>query len=235
MRPFRTLAFFAASSLVLVASCVDGNAPVAPEGRGTTAHIPISAAVLPQGADAVPATISRIRAVARVVPGGTVLGSVILDVNPGADSWAVEIPVDLGSFPSATVEVTFELISVSPSGQETVEFAGKTEPVVVRAGADSAPVTLALVRGGLGNLKVTGVQITEPLASVLEGAGTTLQATVTTSDPSLQATVFWSSLDPQATVTGTTATGVLPGTARIVATAGAKADTALLKVRARPA
>ena len=198
-------------------------------------RLPISAAVLPQGADAVLPTISRIRAVARVVPSGIVLGSVVLDVSPGAESWSVEIPVDLGSLPSATVEVTFELISVSPSGQETVEFAGKTEPTLVRAGSDNAPVTLPLVRGGLGNLRVTSVVITEPLASVLEGASTTLAATVTTSDPALVGTVFWSSLDPQAVVVGNTATGILPGNARIVATAGSKADTALLTVRARPA
>ncbi len=234
-RPIRAYAALAALTLLLVASCVDGNAPIAPEGRGSGVRLPISAAILPQGADAVLPTINRIRAVARVVPDGIVLGSVVLDVSPGAESWSVEIPVELGSLPSASVVVTFELISVSPTGPETVEFAGKTEPILVRAGSDNAPVTLPLVRGGLGNLQVTAVQITEPLAAILEGAGTTLQATVTTSDPSLTGTVFWSPLDPQAVVNGNVATGALPGTARIVATAGSKADTAVLTVRARPA
>src|SRR5689334_18804448 len=106
MRPSRLSALFAALCLVLVASCVDGGVPMAPDGLTGGAVLPISAAALPQAVDGVPPAINRIRAVARVVPGGTVVGSAVLDVNPSADSWAVEIKIDLGGFPSTTVEVT---------------------------------------------------------------------------------------------------------------------------------
>jgi hypothetical protein len=92
----------AAVTLLLLSGCTGGDAPAGLDGAGATLSLPIAAAELPRGVDAPALPINRIRATARAVPEGAVLGTVVLDVNPTAASWQVEFDVDLGALPTVT-------------------------------------------------------------------------------------------------------------------------------------
>jgi uncharacterized repeat protein (TIGR01451 family) len=249
MRSSYASALRAGITLLLLSACTGDDAPAGLDGSTATVILPVSAAQLPQAVGAPPLPVSaaelpqavsapalpinRIRATARRVPQLSLVGEVDTDVDPGAASWEVELEVDLGDLPEMTVIVIFELINVDATGNESVQYSGRTNPFVVTAGGEIRAVVAMLVRGPAANLEVTGIQITEPLGSILEGATKTLAATATTSGGT--PTVFWRSLDPAASVTGNVATGVLPGSARIVATAGPVSDTAVLTVLQRPA
>jgi hypothetical protein len=209
MRSSHASALRAGITLLLLSACTGGDAPAGLDRSDATLSLPISAAELPQGVDSPPLPINRIRATARLVPEGTVLGEMVQDVDPGAASWEIELDLDLGALPTVTVIVVFELIHVDAAGNESVQYSGRTNPFVVTAGEEITPVGAVLVRGPAANLEVTGIQITEPLGSILEGATKTLAATVTTTGAA--PTVFWTSLDPAASVTGNVATGALPG------------------------
>lgn len=218
-------------------SCVDGGAPFGPDGAGgTLVSLPLQATLVPTPADSSARPINRIRAVAERVPDGQVLGSTMVDVSPADESWEVglEIPI---TAPGVQVTVLLQLIHVDASGAESVEFSGRTAPIVLAPTTQpQQPVAISVVRGPTDNLAVTAVEISGAPGSLMEGDSATLSASVTTNAPGLSPVVFWSVLDPEiGVVTGSTVRALLPGTLRAVASAGPRADTVGITVTQRPA
>ena len=72
--------------------------------------------------------INRIRLTAREQATGSVVGTLITDVDPSADAWDLGLDVSLES--QIVVIVTIELINVA-AGVETVQWSGVTDPITV--------------------------------------------------------------------------------------------------------
>ncbi|MGE0158752.1 MAG: beta strand repeat-containing protein, partial [Gemmatimonadales bacterium] len=211
--------------LVLVAlagSCVGGDRATGPDVAELS--LTLQPALIPSAADASALPIHRIRAVVARQLDGAVLREQRQDVSPTAPSWTLEVSVPVGS-QSTTVVVYLYLLNVGSDGTETVQFSGRTAPLSISSGTRLADVAADVVRGPLSNLSVTGVTITSSPDTLYVGGTSNLSAIVTSSAPT-PVQVFWTSLDP--TVVGvidSTATGIAAGTAQIVASAGAHADT----------
>ncbi len=121
------------------------------------------------------------------------------------------------------------LIHVTEEGTESVEFSGRTDAFALEAGEPTSP-EVTLVRGPIANLFVTSVVVTSPPAVMAIGTTQALVAGSTTTGTT-GPTIFWTSLDAGVlTVAGSAATAVAYGTARVVASAGAFADTVSIVV-----
>lgn len=175
------------------------------------------------------APINRIRLTAKTVPEGTVLQQETVTVDPNQGEWSLDFRITVPTGPDLTVVVTIELIN-EDAGVQTVQWSGTTAPFALRPGPAGSPQPVPVFRGPLSNLDVTAVTITTTAPTVEETSSLALAATV--SGGSGQTQVFWTALDP-GTVTVSesgVATGVLPGTGRVVATAGPRADTVTVTV-----
>jgi hypothetical protein len=165
-----------------------------------------------------------------------VVATTTVEVQPGASEWTLDFggPIATGSTLAVTISV--ELISLS-TGNQLVEWSGRSAPITLQVGTQAEIQNLTLVKGPLANLAVTGIVIRPPLAPIREGQTLQLTADVTTSDPQASPTLFWRSLDPGvAEVSGTgLVEGIVPGSARIVASAGTASDTVAVEVLPRPA
>ena len=226
---------FAASLLVaglLAGACLGPDGPTG-IGGNARAEISIAPALIPSPADAGALAIHRIRTVVRRVSDATVLGQSSVDVDPAAASWTLSLDVSLPSSPIDAM-VTVVLLHVA-SGVESVEFSGVAGPLTLTAGTAPVRPDVQLVRGPLANVYTTGVTIPSSPDTLLEGGSVTLGAAATTSG-SQPPTVFWTVLDSAVlSSAGDVVTGLAPGTGRVVASAGAFADTASIVVRPAPA
>lgn len=207
---------FALLTVAVATSCIDTTSS-STRGVASLAVTPVFAAeglALQQSAP-----ITRIRLTARRTPGNDVLETRTFSVSPDAEEWRLDFAIPVPSGPEVQVMVTIEVISVV-DGVETVEWSGIAGPYTLAPGPVGSPAQVPIVRGPLDNVGITGVTITTQSPSVDEGRTTTLNAQVNGGGPG--AVIFWSSLDPDiATVNQQgVVTGVVPGTARIVATAG---------------
>jgi len=211
-------------------SCVDGPSPMELPQDGTVAQFALvtdfTRALATEGA----APINRIRITARVVGTGEVVGQVVQEVNSADPDWTIEISVSIPTGPNPQVILTVELINVD-GGVETVEWSGETASIPLQAATTPTTQTVTVVRGPLDNLAVTAVAIIAP-SQLRTGKSAQLSATVATSDAGSTPQLFWASLSP---AVGTVSSSGLfqalaPGTALVVATAGAAADTASIKV-----
>ena len=235
--PFRALRFaFPAAALLtagLLTTCTDG-APPTDLALDPMAMLAVNPVFNPALAVEGSADINRIRITAYLAGTDSILGSVVVDVDPNASEWTLDVSVVIPTGPNPQVVLTVELVNVT-NGQETVQWSGQTAPITVTAGTTPTVESVQVVRGSLGNLTVTSVSIVEPILELLEGESTQVNASATSSDPNFQPEIFWASLDPG--VASISPTGVLtalaPGSVRVVATAGAVADTASTVVRAR--
>ncbi|MGM0669280.1 MAG: Ig-like domain-containing protein [Gemmatimonadota bacterium] len=220
---------------VLLGTCTDGGDPAGVTGESSL-RISLAPELLPEPVSDQDRPIDLIRIEAREVPGGNVLGGSTFEVDPGAQEWELDfsLPVPMGA--TIVVTLSVELMSLV-SGSEVVEWSGRTEPTTLRVGSRTEVRNISLVKGPLANLGVTGITIQTPSSTLREGEALPLQADVATSTPQDPPVVFWKSLDAGvATVSGSgLVQGLLPGTARIVATAGTAADTASLTVLPAPA
>lgn len=193
------------------------------DGRG----LQIQPSLIPSAADATALTIHRIRTVTTEASTGALLSEDSFDVSPQEDEWEIEITVP--GFDQVTVVVLLLLVHVDAAGDEQVQFSGRSEPITVQVGEPATP-EVPFVRGPLANLLTTGVTITAAPATVREGESGGVQASAETSGTEAPA-IFWTSLDPDVlTVDGSTVTGVTIGTAQVVASAGAHADTVTIEV-----
>ncbi len=218
----RALPFVAA--LTVLAGCLGTDAPTEPTA---TTSVALQPALIPSAADASAQPVNRIRTVTTSWPEGTVLSTKVFEVSPSDPSWQLDILVSATS--EGEVVVYLYLIHVDGEGVETVEFSGRTDPFGVTRGELATP-EVPFVRGPLANRFVTAVTITSSAAPMAVSESRALTAAVSTSStdaPSL----YWTSLDTGVVaLVDSTATAVAFGTARIVASAGAFADTVTIVV-----
>jgi hypothetical protein len=214
--------------VVFVASCLAPDATGV--GEGGRAALAISPALIPSPADANALPINRIRTAAVRVSDGVLLAESVTDVSPTDPSWTLSLDVRL---PTPTVEVTLTvlLINVSTGGAESVQFSGVAGPLTLREGEGPLTPDIPIVRGPVANVFTTGVTITSSPDTLAVDATGSVSATATTSG-TVAPTVFWTVLDTATlSLAGTTLTGRAPGTGRVIASAGAFADTASVVVR----
>jgi hypothetical protein len=221
----RQLTGLLAAALV-IGSCVGGDDPTGISVGEV--GIALQPALIPSAADGNALPITRIRTVVTRHPDGVVLREQRVDVSPTAASWTLEIGVPVTG-ESVDVVVYLYLLNVDVEGVETVQFSGRTDPLTVNANARLANVDADIVRGPLSNLLVTGVTITSAPNVLSVGATGSFTASVATTGASPE--VFWTSLDPTVlTMLGAVGTGVSAGTAEVVASSGAFADTVSVTV-----
>jgi uncharacterized repeat protein (TIGR01451 family) len=216
------------SATALVGSCVGTDAPTG-VADGWSVGLPISPALIPSAADGSARPINRIRASAVRTSDDVVLGSVVQDVSPTDGEWTIDLDVTLPS-PTEEVMATILLIHVAED-VESVEFSGLVGPLTLTRGDLLEPADIPIVRGPIANHYVTGLAISAPPDTLQEGSSATLRAAATTSSAA-PPTVFWTVLDSAVlSVTDSVVTGVGVGSGRVVASAGAHADTATIVVR----
>lgn len=222
--------------LVLLWSCVDAAAP---EAEGTAPPVPVGIAIAPvfqmSSASAAAGQISRIRVTFVLMPKDSVLGSQVVEVDPNASAWDLELSFQIPSSTGVSVELLLELLSVS-NGVETTEWSGRSGTIVVGGGSPAKVADVPVGRGPPANFSVDAVSLPDSTFRLKEGQSTTIPVGVNTTDGA-QPTVLWTSLSPGIVSVNNTGvvTALLPGSARIVAEAGSKADTALVQVLTVPA
>lgn len=168
--------------------------------------------------------INRIRITVKVEPSGPTFGPFVFDV---ADAPEWTLPVELPLTGAANVTVLAELMT-----GDVTEFSGRIGPIRVTPGVAPTPAPpLPVFPGPPSNLDITSLTVTGA-APVIEGGSIQLTANVV---GTTTARVTWASLDPTlATVSPTgMVTTLLPGTARIIATAGPKTDTVRISINRR--
>ena len=210
------------TALLVVGSCVGGEDPTGV--RVAEVAVALQPALIPSAADAGALPVNRIRAVVSRQPDGVLLREQRFDVLPTAASWTIDVnvPVTGGS---VDVIVYLYLLHVDAVGAEAVQFSGRTDTLTVSVGTRIAGVDADVVRGPLDNLLITGVSITSQPDTLLVGQSATLAASVT-APSGVAYELFWTSLDPAVlALVDSVATGIAPGTAEVVASAGAHADT----------
>ncbi len=186
-------------------------------------------AVIPSPADASALPINRIQAVAGRESENILLADSTFAVDPLATEWEIRFNVSLFQSPSNAV-VSLYLINQDDGGAQEVQFSGRSPSLTLANGDTTIAPDVPLVRGPLGNVFATGVSAALATDTVVEGTTLALTADVTSSSQS-PTRVFWTSLDPTiVTVDSATAFGVVPGTANVVASVGAFADTVTLTV-----
>ena len=220
---------------LLVGTCTDGTAPEGPRGESQLT-LTLAKGLLPDLAPDQVRPIERIRLTAQEVPGGTVLGSTSFTVDSGASQWTLDFSILLAEATTVSVTLSVELISLG-TGSQLVEWSGRTGSLTLQVGQPTEVSDIDLVKGPLANLSVTGLSFDLPDLVLREASEAEVSVTVNTSMPQTPPTIFWRSLNPGvATVSGEgLVRSVVPGQARIVATAGAFADTLDVRVLARPA
>lgn len=229
MRSTSPLLLSALSLALLVAACFGSDSATGVPGADGLVGLAIQPALIQSAADGDALPINRIRTVTTRVSDNTVLDDKTVQVDPGATSWDLVLRIrDSGD--ETVVVIFLYLMNASGDGPASVEFSGRSEPITLVAGEVISP-DIPFVRGPLANLFVTGVTITSAPAVMEVDDVATLEATAETSG-SVDPTLFWTSLDPSViAITGSTATAVTPGTAELVASAGAHSDTVLVIVR----
>jgi Bacterial Ig-like domain len=215
------------AALFTVGSCTGDSATTGPSTDGPSVSVAPQLALIPSAGDATALPVNRIRSVTARTDDGAVLDETSTEVSPTDDVW--ELSLSIPGQDGVSVVVYVYLLNVSETGAETVQFSGRTDPITLGGDAALTP-DVVLVRGPLENLSTTGVTITSAPASLLNGESATLVAEATTTAPA-QPTVFWTSLDPAIlTMGGPVASGIMIGTTRVVASAGAFADTVSIRV-----
>jgi len=223
----RSLAFTVLALAAL--SCTETRDSVAP-GRYAAVHLEPKYVATGVAAERAPLQINRIRLTATVVGTGRVLETATRTVNPSDDEWQLDFPIPVPD-EQVSVIVTIELINLT-NGVESVEWSGQAGPFLLTVGeiGGGTPVQVPVFRGPATNLGVTSVSVTPLTSSIIEGSTTTLNAAL--GGAGSGAVVFWTSLDPdKASVSDAgVVLGLLPGTARIVATVGSHSDTVTVTI-----
>ena len=228
----RFLPLSALSAILLVGSCVGTDSPVGSAGKDIRLDIPVRPALIPSPADAGALPIHRIRARATKAEDNIVVGEVTIDVDPTATSWTIDLAA---SIPGEGLDVFIYVFLIHVEGEtETIQFSGVVGPIAMTPGGTVEAPDIPIVRGPIANSFVTDLTISEAPDTLLEGRTFTLEATAETTSE-VAPTVFWTSLDSAVlAVQGDVLTGVAPGTGRVVASAGARVDTALVEVVPAP-
>lgn len=215
---------------VLVGTCTDQGDPSGPTEESHL-HLSLAPGLLPSLVPDESRPIQQIRLTAREAGAGALVASTTFAVDPQASEWTLDFGVPIATGSSLVVTLSVELISLS-TGNQLVEWSGRSAPITLQVGTQAEVENLSLVKGPLANLAVTDIAITPPLAPIREGETLQLRADVSLSDPQASPTLFWRSLNPG--VAGVSGTGLVegmaPGSARIVASAGTRADSVTVEV-----
>ncbi|MEX2611067.1 MAG: Ig-like domain-containing protein [Gemmatimonadota bacterium] len=217
-----------------LAGCGDADGPLGTPHEGGTVQIPLAPGFHAAAANYTGAPINRVRITARLMPGGSVVGTAVVDVDPDQSQWSVPFEVTLPPGGAATLEVLVELVNVV-DGVETTQWSGEITLTGVQPGEPQQVQSPELVPGPPENLNITGVSITGPAGPVEEGTELDLAAAV--QGGPANPTVVWSALTPEtATVDqdGHVVT-LRPGTARFGVLAGTRTDTHEIEVTQRAA
>ena len=223
-----------ALSALALAGCGDADGPLGMPHEGGTVRIPLAPGFHAAAANYSAAPINRVRITARLMPGGSVVGTAVVDVDPDQSEWSVPFEVTLPPGGAVTLEVLVELVNVV-DGVETTQWSGEVTLTGVAPGEPQQVQSPELVPGPPENLNITGVSITGPAGPVEEGAELDLAAQV--QGGPANPTVVWSALTPEtATVDqdGHVVT-LRPGTARFGVLAGPRTDTHEIEVTQRAA
>lgn len=213
------------SLLFFLTACSAGDGPVDSALAFQSFSPRLALIESPSNAAALP--INRIGLVASRVDDGAVLHEASVDVDPSAPEWAVDVTIPGAE--GVVVHVYVSLVHVTGDGVEFVQFSGRTGPITIASGESALP-DVPIVRGPIENLFTTGVSIESAPEVIVEGDVATFTGVVSTSEGGAP-TLFWTSLDEDiVSMDGPDATGVSPGTAQVVASAGAFADTTVVIV-----
>lgn len=225
--------FALVATAILVGSCVGTEAPTGVGVEDVQFSVPISPALIPSPADAGARPINRIRARVSRVSDNTQLGEITVDVSPTDDEWEITVEARVRAS-GDTVTVFVYLINVA-GAEETVEFSGLVGPIALTPGEIAEAADIPIVRGPIRNFFVTGVSITSAPGTMLEGQTATLEGEATTSGETAPE-IFWTVLDSTILSSAEAdVTALMPGTGRVVASAGSFADTASIIVTPAPA
>jgi hypothetical protein len=221
--------------VLLVTGCTDGSrGPLHPEDGPDTRSV--SFALATSFASAATAQASGEIEAARVTvlnaATGAVIDVIVIQLDPNADEWDLDVSIDIPLEENFRVELLIELLSY-PGGVENVEWSGKTEPITLQPGTDPTKIEqVEMERGPPANLEVTSVEFLDAPSLVFIGDQATLEARISGGGDG--ATAFFISLDPE--LAGLTPGGVLtalaPGNARLVVEAGSKSDTVTVRIDA---
>jgi uncharacterized protein YjdB len=218
----RRIRRLAAASFValLAAACSGDGDPLAPS---TSVRLSVTPSYAVTDASA-PAVV-QVRATATAAGAGTLLGTRTQAITSPTQPFEATLDLNVPSGGSTNVVVLLELLSQAGA----VEWSGRFGPFQYQPGSTPAAQTVTFVRGGAGNLDVTGVSIAAA-GPVNEGTQVQLVASVAGGSAG---SVNWRSLDPTLATVGPTGqvTALLPGTARIEATAGAHRATLNLVIQ----
>jgi hypothetical protein len=171
--------------------------------------------------------ITRARLTAKKVGTNEVVATADTTIDPNANEWDLNLDVPAAA---GQVVVLIELLNTAGG----IEWSGLTSPINVVPGQTSTPTPVTLFQGPPDNLTVNGVAVSPHTATVTEGGTVPLTAVVSGGGPAARA--VFNSLDPQiATVNGNDGlvNTLRNGTARIVAAAGPRRDTAVITVLQR--
>ena len=227
----RTILGLGAAAL-LIGSCVGSDGPTDPSDSAIVS-IAVQPALIPSPADGNALPIHRIRTTAARASGGGVLREQSFDVSPTDASWTLDIEVPASRTPVDVVLYMY-LNHIATDGTESTQFSGRSLPVAATAGVTLTNVNVDIVRGPLSNLSVTGVSIGAFPDTLFVGSSGTISATTTSSDSSTPQ-LFWTSSNPAVlTLADSVATAASPGTANVIASAGAFADTVSIVVIVPP-
>jgi uncharacterized protein YjdB len=181
--------------------------------------------------------INLIRVTSYLSPSEEVLGMTTQEVDPTLESWTLEFQVPVS--PDLTEPqffVIIELIHLSEAGED-VQWSGKSVTLPLDLTTVPEIREVPVVRGPVDNLEVSTVVIGAHVDELVEGDSVRLEAVATTDADEASPVIFWNSLDGAVAAVSTEGRVVTlgPGEARLVATAGPKADTTVVSVLARPA
>ena len=170
--------------------------------------------------------VQQIRLTAQV--DGVSIATATINVNPADLQWNVAIDVDPTR--GSDVIVLIELLD----GDGHVVWSGRSDRIHIVAGRSASVTAVNLLAGPIANENVTGVHVTPRTSSVFETDHLPLHATF--DGGTAGSAALWASLNSSvATVNGNgVVTGVQPGSARIIAAAGAGIDTITITVLPKP-
>lgn len=214
--------------VLLTGGCVDGVSPTGMDGMAVPVAVPVSAVF--SGVADEEVVLEAAVVTGRHAETGDILGRSRTAIDGTADGWTLEVDVQVPTDGSVSVVVEVELVGVA-GALESVEWSGRSRPVVVRAGIDTREIQgIALYRGPVSNLDVEGVEVLGGEPRLLEGD--TVRLDVSLQGGGEGARPFFRVLDPeilQVTRSGRVR-GLAPGSGSVVVEAGPVADTVPVSV-----
>lgn len=233
-RPLQLAVRMIAITMVALIACTDATGPGTTDvvsGGRYSAVVAASSRIVYLGA-AKSEPINYIRAIVYDKAKNLVLGRIDQALDATKSEFELSFKISLPNPGFTDTRLTVELAN-HVGTTEVVQYSGRALDVKLQP-SDRRQVDIDIYPGPLENLEITGVRINKPLPDRLERDSVRATAVVEGVVPN--ARIVWSVLDSTIAKIGATSgmiTGVLPGTARVVAAVGTHADTATVKILQR--